>query len=85
LALELNDEETDRLAHAVAELTGETLADAVRKALSERLERERAKHERANRLLERVMEIGRHCATLPDVDLRSSDQILGYGEDGLPQ
>jgi hypothetical protein len=41
VALSLKDKETDRLAREVAALTGETLTDAIRKALTERLERER--------------------------------------------
>src|SRR5258706_114765 len=41
MALSLKDKETDRLAREVAALTGETLTDAIRKALSEPLERER--------------------------------------------
>ena len=41
MALSLKDKETDRLARAVAALTDETLTDAIRKALAERLERER--------------------------------------------
>ena len=39
MALSLKDKETDRLAREVAALTGETLTDAIRKALAERLER----------------------------------------------
>src|SRR3954451_24032078 len=41
MALSLKDPETDRLAREVARLTGESLTEAVRKALAERLERER--------------------------------------------
>jgi antitoxin VapB len=41
MALSLKDPETDRLARALAALTGETLTEAIRKALAERLERER--------------------------------------------
>ncbi len=37
LALSFKDKETDRLAREVAALTGETLTDAVRTALAERL------------------------------------------------
>jgi antitoxin VapB len=36
--LSLKDAETDRLAREVAKLTGESLTEAVRKALAERLE-----------------------------------------------
>ena len=41
MALSLKDPETDRLACEVAKLTGESLTEAVRKSLAERLERER--------------------------------------------
>jgi hypothetical protein len=41
MTLSLKDKETDPLAREVAALTGETLTDAIRKALAERLERER--------------------------------------------
>jgi ribonuclease VapC len=43
MAISLKDRETDRLAREVAALTStsETLTDTIRKALSERLERER--------------------------------------------
>ena len=41
MSLSLKDPETDRLARALAALTGETLTEAIRRALAERLERER--------------------------------------------
>ena len=43
MAIGLEDPETDRLAREVAQLTGESVDEAVRKALAERLERERRK------------------------------------------
>jgi antitoxin VapB len=83
LALSLKDKETDRLARAVAALTGETLTDAVRIALAERLERERLRRGESPRLAERLLEIGRHCASLPDLDARTPDEILGYDDTGM--
>ena len=41
LALNIKDPETDRLARQLADLTDETITDAVKAALRERLERER--------------------------------------------
>ena len=41
MALSLKAEKTERLAREVAALTGETLKEAIRKALAERLARER--------------------------------------------
>jgi antitoxin VapB len=83
MALSLKDKETDRLAREVAALTGETLTDAIRKALADRLERERLRRGMSARLADRLMEIGRHCAALPDYDSRSADEIIGYDETGI--
>ncbi|MBV8400520.1 MAG: type II toxin-antitoxin system VapB family antitoxin [Acetobacteraceae bacterium] len=83
MALSLKDKETDRLAREVAALTGETLTDAIRKALAERLERERLRRGGSAWLADRLIEIGRHCAALPDIDKRSADEILGYDESGV--
>ena len=81
MALSLKDKETDRLAREVAALTGETLTDAVR--IAERLERERLRRGQSARLADRLMEIGRHCAALPDFDTRSPEEIVGYDETGM--
>jgi antitoxin VapB len=83
MALSLKDPETDRLARQVADLTGESLTRAVRTSLTERLERERLKRGRTKNLAEELMEIGRHCAALPDYDTRSPDEIIGYDETGM--
>ena len=76
--------EADPLAREVANLTGESLTEAVRKSFAERLARERLRRGRADGDLAQLLEIGRHCGSLPDLDTRSADEILGYGEDGLP-
>ena len=83
MALSLKDKETDRLAREVAALTGETLTEAIRVALVERLERVRLQRGESARLAEQLMEIGRHCAALPDYDTRSPDEIVGYDENGM--
>ena len=43
MALSIKTEEADRLARRLSKLTGETLTEAVTKALRERLDRERAR------------------------------------------
>jgi antitoxin VapB len=83
MALSLKDKETDRLAREVAALTGETLTDTIRKALSERLERERLRRGQPADLAARLREIGQHCANLPDYDTRAPDEIVGYDETGM--
>jgi len=61
MALSIKTDEADRLARRLSKLTGETLTEAVTKALRERLERERARRRsghalpgRLNDLLSRV-------------------------------
>jgi len=84
MALSLKDPETDRLAREVARLTGESLTEAVRKALAERLERERLRRGKPRKsLAARLNEIALHCAALPDFDTRSPDEIIGYDENGM--
>jgi antitoxin VapB len=83
MALSLKDKETDRLAREVAALTGETLTDAIRQSLAERLERERLRRGQPGRLADRLLEIGSHCAALPDYDTRSPDEIIDYDEIGM--
>ena len=81
MALSLKDKETVRLAREVAALIGETLTDAIR--IAERLERERLRRGQSARLADRLMEIGRHCAELPDIDARNPDEIVEYDETGV--
>jgi antitoxin VapB len=84
MALSLKDPETDRLAREVARLTGESLTQAVRKALSERLERERLRRGKpARQLADELDALAKECAALPDLDRRSPDEIIGYDENGL--
>jgi antitoxin VapB len=84
MALNIRNPETEKLAEALARLTGETKTEAVTRALRDRLARIR--RERSNRrLADELDEIARHCAKLPLRDARPADEILGYDEHGLPR
>jgi antitoxin VapB len=85
MALSLKDEETDSLAREVARLTGESLTEAVRRALAERLVRERRKRGEAAGLASRLDALALEGAALPDLDGRGADEIIGYDEHGLPR
>lgn len=85
MVVDLKVAEMDRLARAVADLTGETPAEAVRAALRERLERERRRLATDDAgLIERLEAIAAECADLPDLDTRPADAIIGYDDAGLP-
>jgi antitoxin VapB len=85
MPLSIKDPDADRLARALAQRTGETLTEAVINALRERLEREERKEQAVENLVEDAMEIGRRCASLPLLDERPPDEILGYDEIGVPK
>ncbi len=84
MALSLKDPETDSLARQVASLTGETLTEAVRTSLSERLKRERLKRGRPANLADELEAIVARSDGDPVLDNRSPEEILGYDENGLP-
>lgn len=83
MPLSIKDPEADRLARELARRTGETMTQAVVTALRERLAREERKPD-DDQLVEDVLEIARHFSSLPVLDSRSDDEILGYDEHGLP-
>jgi len=84
VALNIKNAEADRLAHALAEKTGESITEAVVKSLRERLTREEGRSS-PRPLKEDLMSIGWHCAALPDLDTRSADELRGYDELGIPE
>jgi antitoxin VapB len=84
MVLSIRNPEAERLAEAVARLAGETQTEAVTQALRARLARLR--RERAGRrLADELDDIGRHCAQLPVMDRRTTDEILGYDDNGVPR
>ena len=84
MALNIRNPETERLAAALAKLTGETKTQAVTQALRDRLARVRQER-RGRRLADELDEIARHCASLAVRDSRTPEEILGYDERGLPR
>ena len=86
MALSIRDPETDRLARELAALTGESMTEAIRKALAERLARTRhGREDELGRMIASVRAIQERVARLPVLDDRPADEILGYDADGLPQ
>ena len=84
MALNIRNEEAERLAATLARLTGETKTEAVTQALKDRIARVR--RERSGRRLADTLDvIAVRCASLPVRDTRPADEILGYDETGLPR
>ncbi|MBI5129638.1 MAG: type II toxin-antitoxin system VapB family antitoxin [Rhodopseudomonas palustris] len=83
MALSIKDAETERLARDLAQATGETITQATKRALEERLRRIGGQSRRTA-LLEDMAEIRRRWRAMPVLDDRTPDEILGYDKNGLP-
>lgn len=83
MALNIRNSETEALAETLAKLIGETKTEAVTNALRDRIKR--IQRQRSGRCLaDELDEIARHCSSLPVLDARTADEILGYDDNGLP-
>jgi antitoxin VapB len=83
MALNIKNAEAGELARALAACTGQSITDAVVNALREQLRRETGRR-LAPLLAEELRAITERCATLPDHDKRSPEEIIGFDEHGLP-
>ncbi|ABE65153.1 Rv0623-like transcription factor (plasmid) [Nitrobacter hamburgensis X14] len=83
MALSIKDPETEKLARALAQRTGETITVATRRAIEERLKRTESQARKAA-LLEDMEAMQRRLNALPILDPRSPDDIIGYDENGVP-
>lgn len=79
MVLSIKSARADQLARDLAELTGESITDAVVASLEVRLELERRRRRGV-----RLDDIVDRFRLLPVLDERGPDQIIGYDEHGLP-
>jgi antitoxin VapB len=83
MPLSIKNPMTEKVVRDLAELTGETVTTAVKRAAEERLQRLR--QPRVGRsLAAEILEIAEHCASLPDLDACPAGETFGYDEHGLP-
>jgi antitoxin VapB len=83
MPLNIKNPEADELARTLAQVTGQSITDAVTRALREQLRRETGRSS-APRLKEELRAISDRCANLPDYDARSPEEIMGFDDHGLP-
>jgi antitoxin VapB len=84
MAINIKNEETQKLAKELAKLTGESMTSAVTEAVRERLDRVRTA--RGVGLAERLLKIGKECAAHLQEPYRSIDHgELLYDEKGMPR
>jgi len=84
MAFSIKNPEADRLARQSSRVTGLSLTDAILKALREQLKRETGRSQ-VRGLADELRAISDRCAALPDLDLRTPEDILDFDERGLPR
>ena len=84
MTMNIKSKEAYRLTKQLSTLTGESLTTAVTEAVRERLERVRREH--GVDLAERLLAIGRDCATRLKEPFRTIDhENMLYDDRGLPK
>jgi antitoxin VapB len=83
MAVLIKDEEADMLIRELAKRTGETITEAVKASVRERLGRLPRSQEEIAERKRRLAEIWAKFDAMPTVDHRSADEIIGYNEFGL--
>jgi antitoxin VapB len=85
MPLNIKNESAHKMAKELASLTDTSITDAVVKAIEDALGRAKNRKKEFDRiLLSDLNEIAIHCASLPVLDNRQPDDIVGYDEQGLP-
>ena len=84
MALSIQNSKAEKLAREVAAQSGETITQAITRALEERLERMRGRRTISDTAAE-ILKISKRCSQLPDRDVRMPEEILGYDEMGVPR
>ncbi len=85
MAILIKDQEADQLIRMLAERTGESITDAVKEAVRERLRHVPLNEEEIAARKRRLAELFAYFDSLPAINEHlTDDEIIGYDENGLP-
>jgi antitoxin VapB len=82
MAILIKDREADRLIRTLAERTGESITDAVKQAVRERLQNVPPSEGELAARRRKLARLVARCNAMPTVDQRTPDEILGYNKLG---
>ncbi len=84
MSLSIRNPRAEQLVREVAALSKENLTQAIIHSLEERLERLQGRRTSVD-IAEEIMKTSRRCSSLPDQDIRTPEEILGYDKIGVPE
>jgi antitoxin VapB len=82
MAILIKDREADQLIRTLVGRTGESITDAVKQAVRERLERVQLSEDEIAGRKRKLAELYAKWDALPTLDDRTPDEIIGYNESG---
>jgi antitoxin VapB len=82
MAILIKDSEADQLIRRLADRTGESITDAVKQAVRERLQRVPLTEDEIAARKRKLAKLVAKAKALPTLDDRTADEIIGYNELG---
>jgi len=83
MTLCIKNEKAERMARRLSKITHRSITDSIILSLEEKLAKLESKKS-TNNLYDELMTISKRCSLMPNIDNRSSDEILGYNKNGAP-
>jgi antitoxin VapB len=83
MALHITNPDVEQKVRDLASVTGESMTDAIGKAVEERMLRVQPSFKQADPTVEEILELVRSFNLQPINENLTDDEILGYGPDGL--
>jgi len=82
MAILIKDQEADQLIRTLAERTGESITDAVKQAVRERLKHVPLSEDEIAARKRKLAALVARAKAMPTLDDRTPDEIIGYNELG---
>lgn len=82
MAILIKDREADQLIRTLAERTGESITDAVKQAVRDRLQTVPPSEGEIAARRRKLAKLVARCNATPTVDHRAADEIIGYNKLG---
>lgn len=82
VAILIKDREADQLIRTLAERTGESITDAVKQAVRDRLQTVPLSESEIAARRRKLAKLTARCNAMPTVDHRTADEIVGYNKLG---
>ncbi len=82
MALSIRNPQAEKLAKEIIAIDGGNVTQVIINALQDKLDRLRGRTAHTD-IAKEIMDISSRCSSIPDIDKRDPDEILGYNSNGI--